>query len=108
MRLGAINLSLLRFPSRRLLADSFRIKIVAKANVVKNQRGGVDEAVDAVEDAAVAGDGRAHVLHAEVALDDADGEVAELAADADDEAEDDQIERVQLREGEGDRPRKRQ
>ena len=51
---------------------------------MQEERRDENEAVDAVEDSAVAGDAAAHVFDADVALDDADGQVAELAADADD------------------------
>ena len=52
------------------------------AGHVEEQRGDVDEAVDAIEDATVAADHLSHVLHANVALDDADREVSQLSADA--------------------------
>ena len=48
----------------------------------------------------MAADERAHVLDAQVALDDAHGQVAQLAADADDQAGEDQFPRREVREGE--------
>ena len=59
---------------------------VEEIDHVKEQRRSKDQAVDAVEHAAVAGDACAHVLDADVALDDADDQIAELAADAHDQA----------------------
>ena len=52
----------------------------------EEEGGGEEEGVDAVEEAAVAWDGGAHVFDADVAFDEGDGEVAELCADADDQA----------------------
>src|SRR5690348_6977655 len=53
---------------------------------VQEQRGDEDEAVDAVEKAAMSRDRGAQVFHADVPFDDADRQVAELSADADDQA----------------------
>src|SRR3954471_93784 len=53
---------------------------------VHEKRGDVDQAVDPIEDAAVAGNRDTHVLDPEVALDHANGEITQLAADADDQA----------------------
>src|SRR2546423_15118806 len=52
---------------------------------VQKERRDVNQTVDSVEDAAVAGDERAHVLGADVTLDHADGKIAELASNANDE-----------------------
>ena len=77
-------------------------------DVVEEQGGHVDQAVDAVENTAVAGDHRAHVLDPQVALDDADDEVAQLPTDADDQAGGDQILRPQVRKREPQGPRQYQ
>ena len=53
-----------------------------------------DQAVEAVEQPAVAGNDGAHVLDAEVALDGGEHQVAELPRQADDEAEREQDERA--------------
>ena len=53
---------------------------------VQKQRRDEDEAVDAIEDAAVAGDAGAHVFDADIALDDADAQIAQLPAHADDQS----------------------
>ena len=80
---------------------------------MEEQRGGVDQAVDAVEDPAVAANQRAHVLDAQVALDDAHRQVAQLPGDAHDQAGEDQLpgremgERESQQPGQGHRDRQR-
>ena len=51
-----------------------------------NKRRDINQTVDPIENSAVAGNGRAHVFGADVAFDHANGEIAELPADADDQA----------------------
>ena len=74
---------------------------------MEEERRDVDQAVDAIEHAAVSFDERAHVLDADVALDDADREIAELPADADDESGEQQLARAEARKREANEPRQR-
>src|SRR4029453_12348423 len=62
--------------------------------VEQMERGGgdEDERVEAVEEAAVPGDEGGEVFDADVALDRGEHEVAELAADADDQAQGEEVE----------------
>src|SRR5215510_10680489 len=80
------------------------VQAVEPAHHVEEQGAGEDQAVDAVEDAAVTGDQDAHVLHADVALDEADREVAELTADPDDQARQHELQRAEVREAEPEQP----
>src|SRR6266536_1818402 len=67
---------------------------------VEAQRRGVKQAVDAVEHAAVTSDERTHVLYPDVPLYDTDRQIAEVPADADNQACKNTFERREVRHGE--------
>src|SRR5436305_13679926 len=71
---------------------------------MEKERGHVDQAIDPVEDAAVAGDERAHVLGANVTLNHTDGKIAELAADANDESGQNQLPRAEVGKRKAEQP----
>src|SRR5436190_2059393 len=73
-------------------------------DVVEEQGRHVDQAVDAVQKATVAEDHRPHVFDPQVALDDADNKVAQLPTDADDQAGDKTVPRLEVRESEEQSP----
>src|SRR5262245_59960723 len=58
---------------------------VKKAGHVKEQGRDINQTVDPVQDCAVTWNGGAHVFDADVAFNHADGKVAELTADTDDQ-----------------------
>src|SRR4051794_16494218 len=81
-------------PPRR--QPTYPTSTYASADEMKEQRRDEDQTIDAVEDAAVAGERRAHVLDVEVAFDDAEREIAELSANAHQNAEREQIAPVEI------------
>src|SRR5687767_14112215 len=84
------------------------IKVVEISDHVEEKRRGINQAVDAIQDAAVAGNRGSHVLDAQVALDEADGQVAQLSTDAHDQPSQQQIARVEVRKCEMEQPGKQQ
>src|SRR3954468_12900392 len=82
-----------------------RLEPEAITKVVEEQRRHVNQAVDGVEDTPVARDGRAHVLDPQVTLDEADDQVAQLPADADDQADHETVLSLEMRECEAQGPR---
>src|SRR5262245_43505159 len=80
------------------------IQTVEIPDDVKEQRRDVDEAVDPVQDSPVAGNGRAQVFDTQVSLDHTDGQVTQLAPDADDRSDQDAVPRLEVRKGAMHRP----
>ena len=81
-----------RARSRNATFSSERIII---AGHVHEQRRGVNQTVDPIENSAVTGNRCGHVFGADVALDHADGKIAELSADSDDQAGQNQLPRAE-------------
>src|SRR5262249_3416715 len=93
-------------PSRSATVPS--PEFVVKVHQVQKKRRRVDEAVHTIEDPAVTGNDRTHVFETQVAFDDTDGQVAQLATDADDEAREKKLERSEVRKREPQQPGKGQ
>src|SRR5262249_56688675 len=83
-------------PNRNAICSSQTI-IVARH--VHEQRRDVNQAVDSIKDSAMARDGRSHVFRADVALDHTHGEIAELPADTNNHASQDQLPGSEERKG---------
>ena len=64
---------------------------------VHEQWRNVNQTVDPIQNAAVTGNDRAHVLGADVALDHTDGKIAQLSADPNDQAGKNQLRRAKIR-----------
>src|ERR1700704_1950668 len=83
------------------------VHVVEPTHHVEEQRADEDQAVDAIQQSAVTRDQSAHVLDADVALDHADRQISELAADADDNTCQDELQRTEVREAEPHEPGQR-
>src|SRR5580765_4498827 len=83
------------------------VHVVEPTHHVEEERADEDQAVDAIQQPAMARNQRAHVLYADVPLDHADREISELPADADDNTRQDELQRSEMGEAESQEPGER-
>src|SRR4030095_16426131 len=94
-----------RGPARNRSA-TFSFEGIIVASHVQEQRRGVNQTVDPIEDAAVAGNRRGHIFGADVAFNHADGKIAELPADSNNQSGKNQLPRAEKRKRKSQSPGK--